>query len=765
MPRARCVNPVFVQWLEDLRDGEEKDSNRYWAYAKAAKAMKQHPDVLNHPSECIQIKGIGAKIVQALTARHIEANGGVDLGGDGTTVVKSTKKTTAKSSSSSSSSRTQPKKRGRKPQQASSSDADDPPASAPAPPKVGGVAFINHTVHANGIVVVNRTTAAAVPAPAPARPARPATQAVHARQARANVEDIYDELFANRGPAVGATYPAPDPMQPPAPQACFPFFYLDEHGRHTRSRDDAVKDIMVTGLYHKIEYPAHAHSHALVMAGMIIQATAKSERGTFWAFIADDASHEYDVCPGFELPAAPPPAPAPSRQNSMSNLAAEAAMRRLSGTHIPSSPAQPVASSSRAAVLTRTQTLPAIPATSASRAQAAPPARTQTMPAPNPTPAARAQTGGSSKNRRPRLSAQMPIPRFDGGGLRIDASCIGLDGMDELAREFPTFSPLVLPWGTYEVVLLLDMREDRAGGDRMIEGLMALGVNCKRRTLELGDVLWMACRTHKMGDEYDEIALDFIVERKRMDDLIQSLKDSRYHDQKFRLHCSAMSHIYYVVEGYNEERHMRDYGQQIATVVSSTQVVDGFMVKETSALKDTIRYLSNLHDAIIDYYKNRPIHVIPSAHVKPYSYVALQKHLREIRHPGTPIHVSLNAFQSTNSKRGHVTASEAWARMLLGVNQMSAAKVAAVRAEYEGPAQLRRAFRVAEAEEARQLAHPPEKKGRGKPKVAKAEHMLAAPGAKGRDKIGPALSARLYRLMRAQRYDNQADAGSSDDDD
>lgn len=56
----------------------------------------------------------------------------------------------------------------------------------------------------------------------------------------------------------------------------------------------------------------------------------------------------------------------------------------------------------------------------------------------------------------------MPIPQFDGASaLRIDSSCIGLDGMDALAREFPAFRPVVLPPNTYRIVLMIDAREDR----------------------------------------------------------------------------------------------------------------------------------------------------------------------------------------------------------------------------------------------------------------------------------------------------------------
>lgn len=63
--------------------------------------------------------------------------------------------------------------------------------------------------------------------------------------------------------------------------------------------------------------------------------------------------------------------------------------------------------------------------------------------------------------------------------------------------------------------------------------------------------------------------------------------------------------------------------------------------------------------------QGKPINVIPTELVRPHSFVALQKHLREIRYPDMPMHTSLSAFQNNNRKQGHITVSEAWARMLL----------------------------------------------------------------------------------------------------
>ena len=91
----------------------------------------------------------------------------------------------------------------------------------------------------------------------------------------------------------------------------------------------------------------------------------------------------------------------------------------------------------------------------------------------------------------------------------------------------PTFTPIVLLPGTFTVRLVLDNREVRTRDDRDYIGdqLRLLGCNPLVRPLELGDFFWVA-KLHdpnllsRHGEEGDEVALDWIVERKRLDDLV-----------------------------------------------------------------------------------------------------------------------------------------------------------------------------------------------------------------------------------------------------
>lgn len=98
------------------------------------------------------------------------------------------------------------------------------------------------------------------------------------------------------------------------------------------------------------------------------------------------------------------------------------------------------------------------------------------------------------------------------------------------------FVPRILRRGSYDIMLVLDNREVKVRRDpkEMEDLLRARGVPVSRRALNLGDVCWIAISKIKRHDGYDELALDYILERKRMDDLFGSIKDGRFHEQKVR---------------------------------------------------------------------------------------------------------------------------------------------------------------------------------------------------------------------------------------
>ncbi|KAG8905989.1 hypothetical protein FRB99_007846 [Tulasnella sp. 403] len=322
------------------------------------------------------------------------------------------------------------------------------------------------------------------------------------------------------------------------------------------------------------------------------------------------------------------------------------------------------------------------------------------------------------------------------------------------------FTPHVFPAGSYDVCLILDNREMQGRKDHIIPQLRELGVNVETRALNLGDAVWVA--TKKAIDGLggpQECVLDWIVERKRMDDIVQSIVlGGRFHEQKFRLEQSGLGRVYYLIEHFHtalEERHR----QTVDTAVSSTGVIEHFRVYETDSLKETIKYLAKLHMKLLGALEGKSLRVIPTSHIRRSSYKQLQDHLRKTQ-GDIPYLTSWDDFQALNTKTGLMTLREEWSRKALCINGLSPEKVRGIVEHYGTFSYLMEAFieaeeteqrekeRVLKEEEAENAIRAASGKGpiRSKLKdVPRAKHLLTRiPNVKGREKIGVALSEKVH---------------------
>jgi len=175
----------------------------------------------------------------------------------------------------------------------------------------------------------------------------------------------------------------------------------------------------------------------------------------------------------------------------------------------------------------------------------------------------------------------------------------------------PAFEPIRLQPGTFTVQLVVDTREvfSKENRDYLENELVKKGVKPLLRSLELGDFFWVAkCKDPNLlaryGEEGDEVALDWIVERKTLEDLIGSVKDGRFHEQKFRLRKSGVKNVIYLVEDKTlSQEHATKYHEMMESAIASTQVVDGYFVKRSSKIDDTIRYLARMTTMLKNLYE------------------------------------------------------------------------------------------------------------------------------------------------------------------
>jgi crossover junction endonuclease MUS81 len=272
---------------------------------------------------------------------------------------------------------------------------------------------------------------------------------------------------------------------------------------------------------------------------------------------------------------------------------------------------------------------------------------------------------------------------------------------DVLSGEasLPTFSPITIPPSSFTVQLVLDVREIRAKEDRtyMAEELTKKGVKPIMKALELGDALWVAkCNDPRIlahtGAEGDEIVLDWIVERKRLDDLVGSIKDGRFHEQKFRLRKSGIRNVIYIIEeiAMNAE-HFEKYTEAVQSAIASTQVVDGYFVKKTQKMDDTIRYLARMTALLKSIYEPKPLYIIPTKVLTTQNYVPLLAQMREKR-PNLSFNITYPAFASLASKSETLTLRDVFLKMLMCTKGITGEKALEIQRRWKTPQDFIKAF-------------------------------------------------------------------------
>lgn len=294
-----------------------------------------------------------------------------------------------------------------------------------------------------------------------------------------------------------------------------------------------------------------------------------------------------------------------------------------------------------------------------------------------------------------RPSKHMNVFNSEAGTAAANSSLETRDNSALSKEPFPTFQPITLQPGTFTIQLILDSREVRAKDDRdyIARELTKKGLNPITRALDLGDFFWVA-RTNdsslltRYGEEGCEVALDYIVERKRLDDLIASVKDRRFHEQKFRLRRSGVKNVVYLIEEISlSAEHKTRYHDMMETAIGETQVLDGYFVKRTLKLDDSIRYLARMTRLLQSLYESKPLHVIPTKHLDAQTYLPFVTHLRATQ-PSRSYNVTYPAFASLASKSDSTTLRDVYLKMLMCTRGLSGEKAIEVQKHWVTPRNL-----------------------------------------------------------------------------
>lgn len=288
--------------------------------------------------------------------------------------------------------------------------------------------------------------------------------------------------------------------------------------------------------------------------------------------------------------------------------------------------------------------------------------------------------------------------------------------------------------GSYEIILCVDFIETTGGSSRrkqeLVQELQRNGVTFDVRKLNVGDFLWVAREKvpplpgQLRAPERKELVLDYIVERKRMDDLCGSIIDGRFREQKFRLkRCGLRRPVYLVEECGSAASHQSLPEATLQQAIINTQVVDGFFVKRVEDVRESAAYLTIMTRYLTKFYQNRTL-TCRSRELQGDADVAT----------GTPC-CSLMSFTEFNHgamKNKCQTVMEVFARQLMQISGLSGDKAAAILQQYSTPRSLMMAYELCSSE-------------------AEKEKLLSSIRyGKLKRNFGPALSRTVYQLYCTQ---------------
>ncbi|KAJ1918790.1 Crossover junction endonuclease mus81 [Mycoemilia scoparia] len=249
-------------------------------------------------------------------------------------------------------------------------------------------------------------------------------------------------------------------------------------------------------------------------------------------------------------------------------------------------------------------------------------------------------------------------------------------------------SNIVYKKGEFDIILIMDNREIRTKSDRtyMAREFEKRGIKFDTRPLTVGDYLWVA--QPKPGTRSltsnKELVIDYVIERKRMDDLCSSISDGRLKEQHFRLKNRGFDNVVYVIEGENNDAVQKIGEKAVQTAMSRIQVIDGSYLKRTASFDDTISYLERLTKRLTDKFERLDLYVIPDHLVDPFSISDLKGALA-MEYPGHNFCMTYDGYIKATSKSGSIRLQDIFAKMLLTIRGVSAEKAYTIVQEYGTP--------------------------------------------------------------------------------
>ncbi|KAH8416782.1 hypothetical protein KR222_004080 [Zaprionus bogoriensis] len=263
-----------------------------------------------------------------------------------------------------------------------------------------------------------------------------------------------------------------------------------------------------------------------------------------------------------------------------------------------------------------------------------------------------------------------------------------------------------MPPGSFRLVLLVDTQETSGKHKRVLDQtrsyLQSLGVEHEVRRLTVGDFLWIAC-----DGAGNELVLPYVVERKRMDDLANSIRDGRFHEQKHRLRQCGLPHVVYLIEDYGDNEQLGLPLDSLQQALANARIqARGIQVVRTDNHYRSMCYLAGVGGALQQLYLQggKSLHSIDKADLEAGS----GQQSPSSACPADQVHLlKFRALYEDSARNAQLTVREVFVQQLLQLHSLSMDRALAIVERYATPRLLLDAYAECESEtEARLLLAP-----------------------------------------------------------
>lgn len=275
----------------------------------------------------------------------------------------------------------------------------------------------------------------------------------------------------------------------------------------------------------------------------------------------------------------------------------------------------------------------------------------------------------------------------------------------EVEKPYQHFPEYTLEPGQFGILLCVDFIETTGGSSHRKQELVAElnknGVQFDVRKLHVGDFLWIAKEKVKpvpgqlRAPSSRELVLDYVVERKRMDDLCGSIIDGRFREQKFRMKRCGLRNPIYLVEDYGSAQHLSIPEATLQQAIVNTQVVDGFFIKRTRDVRESAAYLTIMTRYLQNLYSDKTL------------LSCTKEEEAKCDRNFSPcadscVLMTFGEFNEGAVKNKAQTVKEVFARQLMQISGVSGEKAAAILEKYSTLASLLDAYKACRTSEERE---------------------------------------------------------------